>query len=444
MMPGEVYVMNAPYNGGTHLPDITVVKPVFDVGSPAAAGIGDKPIFFVASRGHHADIGGTVPGSAPADSTTVDQEGVLLDNVLLVKDDRFLHDEIEHLLTTAPYPARNPAQNIADLQAQVAACEKGTAELRRVIDHYGLDVVHAYMGHVKDNAEESVRRVIDALAADGTDSSFTCHMDDGHQVSVSITVFAETRSATVDFTGTSGVHPGNFNAPSAVAHAAVLYVFRTLVNDDIPLNAGCMKPIEVVLPDECMINPSYPAAVIAGNVETSQVIVDTLYGALGVMGAAQGTMNNFIWGNDRRQYYETICGGAGATTNADGCSAVHSHMTNSRLTDPEVLEWRFPVVLESFRVRHGSGGAGRNRGGDGVVRRLRFEEAMEVNVLAGRRVVPPYGAAGGMPGAVGHNRKIAADGTVTEFPASMQTTVEAGDRFEIETPGGGGYGAPHG
>ncbi len=429
MVPGEVYVMNAPYNGGTHLPDITVIKPVFD-------GAGPRPIFYVAARGHHADIGGTVPGSAPADSTSVDQEGVLLDNVLLVRDGRFLHDEIEHLLTTAPYPARNPAQNIADLQAQVAACEKGTTELRRVIDHYGLDVVHAYMGHVKDNAEESVRRVIDAL----TDSQFTCTMDDGHQVSVAITVHPETRSATVDFTGSSGTHPGNFNAPSAIAHAAVLYVFRTLVNDDIPLNAGCMKPIEVILPEESMINPRYPAAVIAGNVETSQVIVDTLYGALGVMGAAQGTMNNFIWGNDRHQYYETICGGAGATANADGCSAVHSHMTNSRLTDPEVLEWRFPVVLEDFRVREGSGGAGRHRGGDGVVRRLRFEEAMEVNVLAGRRAVPPYGAAGGEPGAVGHNRKIEADGTITEFPASMQTTVQPGDRFEIETPGGGGFG----
>ncbi|MDH3296578.1 MAG: hydantoinase B/oxoprolinase family protein, partial [Acidimicrobiia bacterium] len=433
MIPGQVYVMNAPYNGGTHLPDITVVKPVFDRDGAA----GNPPIFFVAARGHHADIGGTVPGSAPADSTTVDEEGVLLDNVLLVDNDRFRHDEIEHLLTSAPYPARNPGQNIADLQAQVAACEKGTAELRRVIDHYGLDVVHAYMGHVKDNAEESVRRVIGALALGPADGAFTCRMDDGSQVSVTITVHPETRSATVDFTGTSGIHSGNFNAPSAIAHAAVLYVFRTLVDDDIPLNAGCMKPIEVVLPDGSMINPTYPAAVIAGNVETSQVIVDTLYGAIGVMGAAQGTMNNFIWGNERYQYYETICGGAGATERADGCSAVHTHMTNSRLTDPEVLEWRFPVVLESFRVRTGSGGAGHHRGGDGAVRRLRFEEAMEVNVLAGRRKVPPYGAAGGESGAVGHNRKIAADGTVTEFPASLKTTVEPGDRFEIETPGGG-------
>jgi 5-oxoprolinase (ATP-hydrolysing) len=439
MVPGEVFVMNAPYNGGTHLPDITVIKPVFDeapVEAQRSASGRPPPIFFVASRGHHADIGGTVPGSAPADSTSVEQEGVLLDNVVLVRNDRFLHQDIEHILTSAPYPARNAAQNIADLQAQVAACEKGTAELRRVIDHYGLDVVHAYMGHVKDNAEESVRRVIGALS----DSEFCYRMDDGHQVAVAITVDSEARAATIDFTGTSDTHPGNFNAPSAIAHAAVLYVFRTLVDDDIPLNAGCMKPIEVILPENSMINPGYPAAVIAGNVETSQVIVDTLYGALGVMGAAQGTMNNFIWGNDRHQYYETICGGAGATAEADGCSGVHTHMTNSRLTDPEVLEWRYPVVLETFHLRSGSGGAGRHRGGDGVVRRVRFEEAMEVNVLAGHREVAPYGVAGGSPGAVGHNRKIAADGTIIEFPASLQTTVEPGDRFEIETPGGGGFG----
>ncbi len=436
MAPGEVRVMNAPYNGGTHLPDITVIKPVFEIGATEANGA--KPIFFVASRGHHADVGGSVPGSAPANSTTVEEEGVLLDNVLLVQHDRFLRDEIHAHLTSGRYPARNPNQNIADLEAQVAACEKGTSELRRVIDHYGLEVVHAYMGHVKDNAEESVRRVIDAL----TDSSFTYDMDDGHQVSVAITVDHDNRSARIDFTGTSDTHPGNFNAPSAVAHAAVLYVFRCLVNDDIPLNAGCMKPLEVVLPAESMINPSYPAAVIAGNVETSQVIVDTLFGALGVVGAAQGTMNNFIWGNDEHQYYETICGGAGATAQADGCSAVHTHMTNSRLTDPEVLEWRYPVVLETFHIREGSGGSGTHHGGDGVVRRLRFEEAMEVNVLSGHRLVAPYGAAGGAAGAVGHNRKISAHGETTEFTASAQTTVEPGDRFEIETPGGGGFGSP--
>ncbi len=430
MTPGRVWVMNAPYNGGTHLPDITVIKPVFDDNNPTT------PIFYVASRGHHADVGGTVPGSAPADSTSVDQEGVLLDNVILVDDDRFLTDEIRHLLTTATYPARNPEQNIADLKAQVAACEKGTTELRRVIDHFGLDVVHAYMRHVQDNAEESVRRVIDALS----DSSFTYEMDDGHQVAVTISVDRQDRSAVIDFTGTSDTHPGNFNAPSAIAHAAVLYVFRCLVDDDIPLNAGCMKPLQLILPDASMINPSYPAAVISGNVETSQVIVDTLFGALGVMGAAQGTMNNFIWGNDTHQYYETICGGAGATASSAGCSAVHTHMTNSRLTDPEVLEWRYPVILETFHMRAGSGGEGARRGGDGVVRRMRFEEAMEINVLSGHRSVPPYGAAGGGAGAVGHNRKIAADGTITEFGATLQTTVEPGDCFEIETPGGGAHG----
>ena len=429
MTPGDVYVMNAPYNGGTHLPDITVIKPVFD----------DEElniIFYVASRGHHADVGGRVPGSAPADSTTVDEEGVLLDNVLLVADGRFLYDKIHELLTGAEWPARNAEQNIADLQAQVAACEKGTNELRRVIDHFGLDVVHAYMKHVKDNAEESVRRVIDAL----TDSSFTYLMDDGHQVSVKISVDHENRSACIDFTGTSDTHPGNFNAPSSIAHASVLYVFRCLVNDDIPLNAGCLKPLEVILPEPSMINPSYPAAVIAGNVETSQVIVDTLFGAVGVLAAPQGTMNNFIWGNDDYQNYETICGGAGATTNADGCDAVHTHMTNSRLTDPEVLEWRFPVLLETFHIRKGSGGDGRHRGGDGTVRRVLFKEAMEINVLSGHRVVPPYGVDGGEPGAVGHTRLISADGTVTEFGASAQTFVNPGDRFEIETPGGGGFG----
>jgi len=429
MTPGDVYVMNAPYNGGTHLPDITVIKPVFDDEEKTI-------IFYVASRGHHADVGGRVPGSAPADSTTVDEEGVLLDNVLLVSDGRFLYDRIHGLLTGGQWPARNAEQNIADLQAQVAACEKGTSELRRVIAHFGLDVVHAYMKHVKDNAEESVRRVIDAL----TDSSFTYLMDDGHQVSVKITVDHEDRSACIDFTGTSDTHPGNFNAPSSIAHASVLYVFRCLVNDDIPLNAGCLKPLQIILPKPSMINPSYPAAVIAGNVETSQVIVDTLFGAVGVLAAPQGTMNNFIWGNDDYQNYETICGGAGATANADGCDAVHTHMTNSRLTDPEVLEWRFPVLLETFHIRKGSGGNGYRCGGDGTVRRVLFNEAMEVNVLSGHRVVPPYGVDGGEPGAVGRTRQIHTDGTITEFGASAQTFVNPGDRFEIETPGGGGFG----
>ena len=318
----------------------------------------------------------------------------------------------------------------------MAACEKGTAELRRVIAHYSLDVVHAYMGHVMDNAEESVRRVIDALS----DSEFVCEMDDGHRIAVAISVDHDNRSATIDFTGTSPPHPGNYNAPAAVCHAAVLYVFRCMVDDDIPLNAGCLKPLEVVLPEPSIINPSYPSAVFAGNVETSQLIVDTLFGALGVVAAAQGTMNNFLWGNDRHQYYETICGGAGATSQRNGCDAVHTHMTNSRLTDPEVLEWRYPVHLEAFHIRRGSGGAGARRGGDGVLRRLRFGEDMQVNVLSSHRRVRPYGVDGGEAGAVGHNRVIRADGSVTELPGNASINVSAGDCFEIETPGGGGFG----
>jgi 5-oxoprolinase (ATP-hydrolysing) len=434
LKPGDVFVLNAPYNGGTHLPDVTVIKPVF---APDAS-TGARPLFYVASRGHHADIGGSVPGSAPCDSTTIHDEGVLLDNMLLVEHDRFREAELRAELTGGRWPARNPDQNVADLKAQVAACQRGEAELLRVIDHYGLDVVHAYMGHVKDNAAESVRRVIDSLS----DCAFTCHTDDGSQVSVAISVDHGARSAVLDFTGTSPTHPGNANAPAAVCAAAVLYVFRCLVDDDIPLNAGCMTPLRLVLPPDSMINPSYPAAVIAGNVETSQLIVDTLFGALGVMAGAQGTMNNVIWGNDRHQYYETICGGAGATPRADGASAVHTHMTNTRLTDPEVLEWRHPVLLESFALRTESGGAGRHRGGDGVVRRLRFLESMELNVISGRRRVPPYGMAGGAPGALGRNLVIRADGEVVEMAGSDRAHLAAGDVFEIHTPGGGGYGPP--
>ena len=429
MAPGQVFVMNAPYNGGTHLPDVTVVKPVFD----GAAG---RPIFYVAARGHHADIGGTTPGSAPADSTSVEEEGILIDNFLLVDQDRFREDELRELLAAGPYPARNPDQNVADLQAQVAACERGTSELLRVIEHYGLPVVHAYMEHVQDNGEESVRRVIEALA----DAQLTCEMDDGSQVSVRIEVDRTERSATIDFTGTSPTHPGNYNAPSAIARAAVLYVFRCLVRDDIPLNAGCMRPLEVVLPSPSMVDPRYPAAVIAGNVETSQLIVDTLLGALGVMAASQGTMNNLTWGDGTHQYYETICGGAGATASSDGCDAVHTHMTNSRLTDPEVLEWRYPVILETFHIRRGSGGNGAHRGGDGTVRRVRFTTPMQVNVLSSRRRVRPFGLAGGGPGEVGRNRVIRADGTVEELPGNAQVDVGPGDRFEIRTPGGGGFG----
>ncbi|MGC2855238.1 hydantoinase B/oxoprolinase family protein [Novispirillum sp. DQ9] len=427
---GDTYVLNAPYNGGTHLPDVTVVTPVFD-------DAGRDLLFFVASRGHHADIGGISPGSMPPGSRSVEEEGILLDGLPLVRGGRFLEDEIVAVLTAGRWPVRNPAQNVADLKAQVAANEKGVRELRRMVAHFGLDVVRAYMGHVQDNAEESVRRVIATLR----DGAFAYAMDDGAEVRVSITVDHLARSARVDFTGTSAQRPNNFNAPLAVCRAAVLYVFRTLVDDDIPMNEGCLKPVDLVVPDGCMLNPAYPAAVVAGNVETSQVVVDTLYGALGVMAAAQGTMNNLTFGNDRHQYYETLCGGSGAGPDFDGTDAVHTHMTNSRLTDPEVLEWRFPVRLEDFRIRTGSGGAGRHHGGDGVVRRIRFLEAMTAAILSNRRVVPPYGLAGGAPGAAGRN-SLESGTAVRDLGPTAQVEVAPGDVLVIETPGGGGYGEP--
>jgi 5-oxoprolinase (ATP-hydrolysing) len=431
MSRGDAFLINAPYNGGTHLPDITLIKPVYDENS-------EKVIFYVATRGHHADIGGTVPGSAPANSSHVKEEGILIDNFTLVSKGVFLEKEIYDLLSSGEYPARNIQQNIADLKAQVAAAEKGSQELLKVIKNYGLGVVHAYMKHVQDNAEESVRRVLDVLS----DSSFTYKMDDGNQVSVAISVDKIERSATIDFTGTSEQHPGNYNAPSAICYAAVLYVFRCLVDDDIPLNAGCLKPLNLIIPKRSMINPEYPAAVIAGNVETSQYIVDALLGALGVVAASQGTMNNFIWGNDRVQNYETICGGSGASINQDGCSAVHTHMTNSRLTDPEVLEWRFPVRLESFSIRKKSGGSGLKSGGDGVDRRLRFLEPMTVNIITGHRVVPPYGLAGGNSGALGKNYVIHLDNSITELKTKGQIEVVKDDIFVLKTPGGGGFGKP--
>ena len=356
---GDSFVLNNPYNGGTHLPDITVVTPVFDEGTI---------LFFVACRGHHPDVGGKTPGSAPPDSAHIDEEGVLINNFKLVDGGVYREAAMLEILNGAIHPARNPEQNIADLRAQLAANEKGVQELHRMVAQYGLETVLAYMGHVQDNAEESVRRVIDVL----TDGSFTCPMDNGQQVSVTISIDRKSRSAVVDFTGTSKQGANNFNAPAAVCRAAVLYVFRTLVNDDIPMNEGCLKPVKIILPDDCTLRAQYPAAVIAGNVETSQIVTDTLYGALGVMAAAQGTMNNFIYGNEKYQYYETLCGGSGAGPDFDGADAVHTHMTNSRLTDPEVLEWRYPVLLESFEIRDGSGGRGRHRGGDGVRRRTRF------------------------------------------------------------------------
>ncbi len=428
--PGNVYVLNAPYNGGTHLPDVTVITPAFDAA-------GKNILFYVASRGHHADIGGRTPGSAPPDSKHIDEEGVVIDNFLLVEDGRLREKELRDLLGSGRYPCRNIDQNIADLAAQVAANETGVAELRKMLEHYGVEVVHAYMQHVQDNAEESVRRVIDAL----TDGRFTYPLDDGSQICVAISVDREKRSALIDFTGTSGQHPGNYNAPASVSKAAVLYVFRTLIDDDIPLNEGCLKPIEFVLPTPSMLNPEYPAAVMAGNVEVSQAVTNALYGALGVLAASQGTMNNIFYGNDRYQNYETICGGTGAGMNHDGSSAVHSHMTNTRMTDPEVLESRFPVRNEVFAIREGSGGAGHHRGGDGAVRKLRFLESMTATMLTSHRVVPPFGLAGGKPGACGHNYIVRAGGDVDELRGNDETSLEPGDMLVIETPGGGGFGS---
>jgi 5-oxoprolinase (ATP-hydrolysing) len=429
MRPGDVYALNAPYNGGTHLPDITVITPVFD-------NSGRDILFFVGSRGHHADVGGSTPGSMPPDSRTIDEEGVLIDNVVLVQQGWFREQEMRALLTSGCYPARNVEQNLADLRAQVAANEKGVQELHKMVAHFGLGVVHAYMRHVQDNAEEQVRRVIDALR----DGAFAYEMDDGAVVRVAIRVDTGNRSATIDFTGTSPQQASNFNAPAAVAKAAVLYVFRTLIDDDIPLNAGCLKPLKIVIPEGSMLRPRWPAAVVAGNVETSQVITDALYGALGVLAAAQGTMNNFTFGNDRHQYYETICGGSGAGPDFDGTDAVHTHMTNTRLTDPEVLEWRFPVLLRDFGIRRGSGGAGRHHGGCGVVRRVEFREAMTAAILSGHRRVPPFGLCGGSPGSLGRNRVERADGAIEILSGTDRTEMRPGDVFVIETPGGGGFG----
>jgi 5-oxoprolinase (ATP-hydrolysing) len=429
MKPGNVYALNAPYNGGTHLPDVTVITPVFD-------DAGQELLFYVGSRGHHADIGGRTPGSSPPDSTRIEEEGVLIDNFLLVEQGRFREKETMELLRSGRYPCRNPQQNLADLAAQIAANETGVQEVRKMVAHFGLDVVQAYMRHVQDNAEESVRRVLDVLK----DGQFSYPLDNGSKIEVKITVDRAAREATIDFTGTSPQDRGNFNAPTAVCKAAVLYVFRTLVEDEIPLNEGCLKPLKLKIPERSMISPEYPAAVIAGNTEVSQCITDALYGALGVLASAQGTMNNFVYGNDRYQNYETICGGTGAGPDHDGTSAVHSHMTNTRMTDPEVLEWRFPVRLEAFRIRPGSGGAGKHRGGDGVVRRMRFLEPMTATILSLHRATDPYGLAGGQPGQRGRNTVIRADGRREELKGSDETEMAAGDVMLIETPGGGGYG----
>ncbi|AVR96939.1 hydantoinase B/oxoprolinase family protein [Pseudoduganella armeniaca] len=431
MRPGDVFMLNDPYNGGTHLPDVTVITPVFDVA-------GQDILFYVGSRGHHADIGGTTPGSMPPDSTHIEEEGVLIDNFRLVDGGRLREAETRALLTGARWPARNPDQNLADLRAQVAANQKGVEELHRMVAHFGLDVVQAYMGHVQDNAEEAVRRVIGALS----DGRFTVPLDNGAHIQVAVTVDRAARSATIDFTGTSSQLPNNFNAPSAVCMAAVLYVFRTLVDDEIPLNAGCLKPLSVMIPPGSMLNPRYPASVVSGNVETSTCITNALYGALGVLAASQGTMNNFTFGSSKYQYYETISGGSGAGDGFDGTDVVQTNMTNSRLTDPEILEFRFPVRLDSYAIRHGSGGAGRWHGGNGGIRRVRFLEPMTAAILSNNRLHAPFGMAGGEPGATGRNYVERADGNVEQLGHIGKTEMAPGDVFVIETPGGGGYGTP--
>ena len=429
MRPGDAYMLNAPYHGGTHLPDVTVIMPVFVEGDAA-------PAYYVAARGHHADIGGITPGSMPPQSTSIDQEGVMIDNVLLADADGFKEPEVRALLGSGLWPARNIAQNLGDLQAQLAACVRGAEGLRAMAARHGRSVVDAYMAHLQDNAEAAVREAIMGLRA----GAFAYEMDNGAVVAVKVTVDATARSAVVDFTGTSAQLASNFNAPFSICRAAVLYVFRTLVDGDLPLNDGCMRPITLVAPQGSLLNPRPPAAVVAGNVETSQVITDALYGALGVQAAAQGTMNNFTFGDDARQYYETICGGSGAGPDYDGASAVQTHMTNSRLTDPEMLEHRFPVVLERFAIRLGSGGEGAHRGGDGVTRRLRFTAPMTAAILANRRRVPPFGLAGGAPGFCGAAHIQRADGVLQALASSESAQLGRGDAFIIDTPGGGGYG----
>ncbi|MEV7974406.1 hydantoinase B/oxoprolinase family protein [Streptomyces sp. NPDC086519] len=431
MRPGDTYAVNDPYHGGTHLPDVTVITPVFTTQ-------GDRILFYVASRGHHAEIGGIAPGSMPANSRTIDEEGVLFDNWLLTENGRFREAETHRLLAEARHPSRNIPTNLADLRAQIAANHKGVDEVGRMIEEFGLDVVQAYMRHVQDNAEEAVRRVIDAL----DDGAYAYETDSGAVIRVRVRVDRDKRRATVDFTGTSAQLSTNFNAPFAVVNAAVLYVFRTLVADDIPLNDGCLRPLDIVVPPGSMLAPEPPAAVVAGNVETSQAITGALYAALGVQAEGSGTMNNVTFGNERHQYYETVASGSGAGDGFHGASVVQTHMTNSRLTDPEVLEWRLPVRLDEFAVRPGSGGAGRWHGGDGAVRRVRFLEPMTVSTLSQHRRVPPYGMAGGEPGALGANRVERADGTVTELGGSDAADVGPDDVLVIETPGGGGYGRP--
>jgi 5-oxoprolinase (ATP-hydrolysing) len=429
--PGDVFAINAPYNGGTHLPDITVCTPVFG---------GRDILFWVASRGHHADIGGTAPGSMSPDAVTIGEEGVYIDNFKLMDRGRFREPELQALLSGAAYPVRNPAQNTADLKAQIAANEKGAHELRKMVAQFGLPTVQAYMGHVQDNAAESVRRVIDKLH----DSQFIYEMDQGTRIQLKISVDRKKREATVDFTGTSLQQPDNFNAPEPVTRAAVLYVFRVMVDDDIPMNAGCLRPIKIIIPKRSMLSPEYPAAVVAGNVETSQAVTNCLFGALGAMAAAQGTMNNLNFGNARYQYYETICSGSPAGPGFPGTDAVQTHMTNTRLTDPEVLELRYPVLLEDFHIRRNSGGRGQWKAGDGVARTIRFLEKMQCTILSGHRRVRPFGLAGGEAGQVGENSVRRQNHRVEKLKACDSTLLEAGEAVTIRTPTAGGYGRPVG
>ncbi|MCA6503298.1 MAG: hydantoinase B/oxoprolinase family protein [Pseudanabaena sp. M176S2SP2A07QC] len=437
---GDVFATNNPYNGGTHLPDITVITPVFIDSS-------ETPTFYVASRGHHADIGGITPGSMPSNSTSIEEEGILFDNFQLVESGRFCEVETLALLTSSQYPARNSAQNIADLQAQIAANACGANELQRMVAHYGVATAQSYMGHVRNNAELAIRKAIASLGKQKGkgkkkkyEQKFVYPIDNGSQIVVSVSLNTEDRTAKIDFTGTSAQLLNNFNAPLAVCKAVVLYVFRTLVDDDIPLNAGCLVPLEIIVPEGSMLNPIYPAAVVAGNVETSQAIANALYGALGVMAASQGTMNNFTFGSDRYQYYETICGGSGAGIDFDGTDAIQTHMTNSRLTDPEILEWRFPVLLEEFAIRAHSGGKGKYKGGNGVTRRIKFLEPMTAAILSSSRVIPPFGLNGGESAVTGRNYVIRNDGGITDLPSTATVQMGAGDTFVIETPGGGGFG----
>jgi 5-oxoprolinase (ATP-hydrolysing) len=426
--PDDAIMLNSPYNGGTHLPDITVVTPWF-----ADA---DRPLFFLASRAHHADIGGITPGSMPSDSRQIDEEGVLIDNAWLVRNGEFLRQETEALFNGAKFPARNTAQNIADLKAQLAANQQGIRQLEKAVARYGMKTVQSYLRFVRENASASVRRLLGTLH----DGEFEYELDSGELIRAQITVDRDKREATIDFTGTSPQSTTNFNAPEAVTRAAVLYVFRSMIREDIPMNEGCLEPLRIRIPDASLLSPAYPAAVVAGNVETSQCVTDCLYGALGALAASQGTMNNFTFGNERVQYYETICGGAGAGPGFEGCDAVHTHMTNSRMTDVEVFEQNFPVIVESFSIREDSGGGGRWRGGDGVIRRLRFTEPVEAAILSNHRRVAPFGLEGGEPGRCGRNRIEREDGTVEELEGTATVHLDKGDTFAIETPGGGGYG----